>query len=213
MTDNGWMPDNCRAQPVSTVQWLDRELLDANDYNPNRVAPPELRLLAISILEDGWTQPLVVRPTGDTHQLQSGDGPAAPGAPSPDGRYEIVDGFHRWTVAAWREVPRYQREGGTDVWALTDGLVPCVVLERSPGDQRMSTIRHNRARGVHHVVRMADIVVDLVDAGVPEAEIQRRLSMDAAEVRRLIERGNMLERGRAEELGEAWRPAPGNTRQ
>jgi ParB-like chromosome segregation protein Spo0J len=67
-------------QPISNVQWIDRELLQANDYNPNHVASPELRLLAQSILESGWTQPIVARSVDN-------------------GRYEIVDGFHRWTVS------------------------------------------------------------------------------------------------------------------
>lgn len=173
-----WMPDNVAAQPVSQLRWLDRELLLANDYNPNVVAPPERRLLVTSILEDGWTQPIVVRPEGDS--------------------FEIVDGFHRWQTSATPAV-----------WDLTDGLVPTVQVPlRDPGHQRMSTIRHNRARGVHHVVRMADIVADLTAEGVTEAELVARLGMEPAEARRLLERGNMTERASTEQMGEAWRPAP-----
>lgn len=70
-------------QPVSNVVWIDREKLWANDYNPNKVAPPELKLLKISILEDGWTLPLVIREDG-----------------------EIVDGFHRWTLSKDPEIHR-----------------------------------------------------------------------------------------------------------
>jgi ParB-like chromosome segregation protein Spo0J len=173
-----WVPPLCEAQPVAHVRWVPRELLDANDYNPNRVAPPELALLETSLIEDGWTQPLVVRPEGD--------------------RFEIVDGFHRWTVS-----------GRPKVYDLTDGMVPVVELAPADGShQRMSTIRHNRARGTHHVVAMADIVAQLVDSGMGEDEIARRLSMENEEVRRLLARGNMLERGRAAELGQAWKPAP-----
>src|SRR5689334_9004886 len=65
------------VQPLSRVEWLPREALHSNDYNPNRVPPTELDLLKTSILEDGWTQPIVARLSG-----------------------EIVDGFHRWTVSA-----------------------------------------------------------------------------------------------------------------
>jgi ParB-like chromosome segregation protein Spo0J len=64
-------------QPISNVRWIDRAQLKPNDYNPNKVAPPEMELLITSILEDGWTQPIVVLPDGT-----------------------IVDGFHRYTVSA-----------------------------------------------------------------------------------------------------------------
>jgi len=62
--------------PLSSLQWVDRELLHANDYNPNKVSEDNLKLLVQSILVNGWTLPIVVRPD-----------------------YTIIDGFHRWTVA------------------------------------------------------------------------------------------------------------------
>lgn len=62
--------------PLSTLQWVEREKLRANDYNPNKVSEDNLRLLAQSIETNGWTLPIVVRPD-----------------------YTIIDGFHRWTVA------------------------------------------------------------------------------------------------------------------
>src|SRR3954470_14009855 len=117
-------------QPVSTIQWVPRARLAANAWNPNKQAPPEHRLLKRSILENGWTQPIVVRPEGDG--------------------LEIVDGYHRWLVAADPEVA-----------GLTDGLVPVVELAACPPDlARLATIRHNRARGTHAVVPMADIVAE-----------------------------------------------------
>ncbi len=64
--------------PVSHVKWVATELVHANDYNPNKVAPPEMRLLELSIKEDGFTQPIVVWET--------------------EGTYEVVDGFHRHLV-------------------------------------------------------------------------------------------------------------------
>ena len=64
-------------QPISNVIWKSRAELHPNNYNPNKVAPPEMELLIISILEDGWTQPIVILPDG-----------------------QIVDGFHRYTVSA-----------------------------------------------------------------------------------------------------------------
>lgn len=171
-------------QPVDRVQWLPREQLAGNDYNPNRVAPPEMKLLRTSILEDGWTQPIVARPVLDDAGDEIAD------------RYEIVDGFHRWTVS-----------GDAAVFALTDGLVPVVVIHPDPAQQRMATIRHNRARGTHHVLKMADIVRDLADAGLDVDEIRARLSMDKEEVTRLLERGRMVDRGSSTDgFTEAWRP-------
>ena len=73
--------------PLSTLQWVDRDKLHANDYNPNRVSEDNLELLTQSILSNGWTLPIVCRPD-----------------------YTIIDGFHRWTVAG-RE-PRKSKLGG-----------------------------------------------------------------------------------------------------
>jgi len=62
--------------PLSSLQWVDRTRLRANDYNPNKVSEDNLKLLTQSILTNGWTLPIVVRPD-----------------------YTIIDGFHRWTVS------------------------------------------------------------------------------------------------------------------
>ena len=63
-------------KPLSTLQWVERDKLKPNDYNPNKVSKQNLELLTQSILSNGWTLPIVVRPD-----------------------YTIIDGFHRWTVA------------------------------------------------------------------------------------------------------------------
>lgn len=168
--------DGIENQPLTGLQWVDRNELFANGYNPNHVAPSEFRLLKISILSSGWTQPIVARPDG-----------------------EIVDGFHRWTVSADREVS-----------AMTGGLVPVVRLrsDTPEAEQRMATIRHNRARGTHGVVRMADIVAGLVSDGVSRQDIAERLQMDHEEVDRLLDRGSMLERHRGMQFGQAWGVVP-----
>lgn len=160
--------------PINNVEWKNRDDLHANNYNPNHVAPPELRLLKISIMEDGWTQPIVIRPDG-----------------------EIVDGFHRWLVSDDPEV----RE-------LTGGNVPVVVLDVKSGDhQMMSTIRHNRARGSHGVLPMAEIVRRLIDdEGMSRKGVMNLLQMEDEEVERLYDRGGMVKRGRAEDFGNSWVP-------
>lgn len=161
-------------QPVNSVVWVHRDELKANSYNPNHVAPPEKRLLKISILEDGWTMPIVVRSD-----------------------MEIVDGFHRWLVSKDR-----------DVYDLTNGFVPVVKLHESKSlaDQMMSTIRHNRARGIHHVVKMSEIVEALADDGLTADEIAGRLQMDEEEVSRLLDHGNMLKRGSLPVFNQGWVP-------
>ena len=164
------------TQPLNNVEWVNPETLFANDYNPNHVAPPEMKLLKISIIENGWTQPIVAHPTG-----------------------EIVDGFHRWTLGSRDK----------DVQALTGGKVPVVWLnDTTPDVARMATIRHNRARGSHYVLKMADIVYQLSsDYGLHPDEIAVRLGMDAEEVERLLDRGDSLKRNSQNDFNQGWVPA------
>lgn len=161
-------------QPVSRVRWVPRSMLRSNLYNPNAVAPPELELLRLSILEDGWTQPIVVLPDNT-----------------------IVDGFHRWTVSADPELR-----------AKTDSMVPVVTLAADRVHRMMSTIRHNRARGTHAVLRMAEIVRSMVESGLDPAEICRRLGMEDEELERLLDRAGMTVRGTggSTNFGRAWQP-------
>ena len=162
-------------QPLSNLRWVDPATLHANNYNPNHVARPEMKLLKQSIMEDGWTQPIVAMDDG-----------------------EIVDGFHRWTL------------GSTDkeIQSITHGLVPVVIIYPDRAQQMMATIRHNRARGAHAVLRMADIVAALVEEGVSPEDIEERVGMDPEEVRRMLARGNKKILSGADEMGEAWKPAP-----
>ncbi|MGA9173856.1 MAG: ParB/RepB/Spo0J family partition protein [Thermoactinomyces sp.] len=160
-------------QPLYQVRWIPREQLRANDYNPNHVAKPELKLLKISILEDGWTQPIVARKDG-----------------------EIVDGFHRWTVSA-----------DPEIYEMTNGKVPVVFIDPPKDQQMMATIRHNRARGSHAVLKMADIVRHLIDVeGLSFEEVQERLQMEWEEVDRLYDASGMTVRGSKETFNPGWVP-------
>jgi ParB-like chromosome segregation protein Spo0J len=167
------------SQPVSNVRWVPRDNLSANAWNPNRAAPPEFRLLKVSLLENGWTQPIVVR---------EHDGGT---------RLEVVDGYHRWLASADPKVS-----------GMTDGMVPVVVLPECDDDMAMmSTVRHNRARGSHGVLKMADIVAALVHGeNLDPADVGRRLGMDEEEVERLLDRGVMTKRGAATDgaFGNGW---------
>lgn len=172
------------VQPVDGIRWVPASSVRANSYNPNFVAPPELKLLKVSLLEDGWTQPLVVRPIDEGERHDASE-------------WELVDGFHRWLLA-----------GDPDVSAMTDGLVPIAPVHDSPEENRMmSTIRHNRARGSHHVLKMADIIVTLSESGYSDEQIIQMLGMDEEEVDRMKDRGDMLKRGSADEFGKGWVPA------
>jgi len=143
--------------PVANVQWVPWEQVVANAYNPNIVAPNELKLLYHSIKADGYTQPVV------TFYDASKD------------RYVIVDGFHRYLVM------RYHK----DIQARTDGLLPVVVIEKSINERMASTIRHNRARGKHQVKGMASIVFAMLDNGMDEEAICAELGLETDELIRL----------------------------
>ena len=168
------MKQGIDKQPVNQVQWIDRNELNANDYNPNYVAPPELELLKTSIKEDGWTQPIVI--------LQD---------------KTIVDGFHRWTVSADPELSE-----------MTDGKVPCVIVDFDKDHRMMSTIRHNRARGTHAVLKMADIVREMKQDNLSDKEIMHRLSMEEEELERLLDSSGMTIRGTkdVDGFGKSWVP-------
>jgi len=168
------MKQGIDKQPVNQVQWIDRNELNANDYNPNHVAPPELELLKTSIKEDGWTQPIVI--------LED---------------KTIVDGFHRWTVS-----------GTPELMEMTDGKVPCVIVNFDKDHRMMSTIRHNRARGTHAVLKMADIVREMKQDNLSDKEIMDRLSMEEEELERLLDNSGMTIRGTkdVEGFGKSWVP-------
>jgi len=143
--------------PVSDVRWVPIEKVQANDYNPNRVAPRELRLLYTSIKEDGYTQPVVTVYDAEKD------------------KYIIVDGFHRYYV-----MKSYQ-----DIRESTGGLLAVVVIDKSPAERRASTVRHNRARGKHSVIGMGNLVFQMLDAGETDEEICRKLGLTVDELLRL----------------------------
>lgn len=152
------------GQPLESLEWVARDTVQPNDYNPNKQPPPEFRLLKVSILQDGWTQPIVV--------FDDGTG----------GKPLIVDGEHRWRVSEDPEIA-----------ALTGGLIPVVRIVGDVNHRMMSTIRHNRARGEHAVLPMAQIVRTLLDGGIDGESIQTLLQMEPEEISRLAERAGRPE--------------------
>lgn len=174
-----------RQEPVDCVLWVPAENVRGNSYNPNRVAPPEMRLLAHSILADGYTQPIVSCPE--------------------DAVDVVVDGFHRHRVG--KEV--------SEVRTRVHGHLPVARIraEREDRADRIgATIRHNRARGEHQVESMSEIVRMLHLAGWKDEKIQAELGMEADEVLRLKQITGLAAMFADREFSEAWRPAPAGGR-
>lgn len=143
--------------PVYNVIGVPIEKIRANSYNPNAVAPPEMKLLELSIWEDGFTMPCVC------YYIPEED------------IYEIVDGYHRYTTLLTSERIRGRE----------NGILPCVVIEKDISNRMASTIRHNRARCSHNIELMSNIVTDLVEAGIFDGWILRHIGMDRDELLRL----------------------------
>lgn len=165
--------------PIAAVVWVDPATLHSNSYNPNRVFKTELELLKLSIMADGWTQPIVARADG-----------------------EIIDGFHRWTLGT----------ADADIRALAGGLVPVVHLSAQDAvRQMMSTVRHNRARGQHGILKMGDIVRAAKEAGLSEKEICRGMGMEVEELDRLADTRSSPEHAGKDSFGRGWVPDPNAT--
>lgn len=167
-----------KTEPVDFVKWVKSPLVHQNDYNPNSVAPPEMELLRLSITADGYTQPIV-------------------SMPDPDGRYEVIDGFHRHRVG--KECP--------DIQDRVHGYLPLVQIRESQKDRnsRMaSTIRHNRARGKHKVEAMSDIVIELKKRNWSEERVAKELGMEPDEVLRLCQMSGLAELFSDQEFSKSW---------
>jgi ParB-like chromosome segregation protein Spo0J len=169
------------GEPVDCVLWVKNDSVHANDYNPNAVAPPEMRLLEVSILEDGYTQPIVTfQDTQDT--------------------LEVIDGFHRNRVGKECEKVRNRVMGYLPVVTINEG-------RQDKGDRIAATIRHNRARGKHKVSAMSEIVVDLKRRNWSDEKIARELGMDQDEVLRLSQISGLAEMFADRDFSQAWEAA------
>lgn len=147
-----------RHHPVDFIAWERNSHVEKNDYNPNSVAPPEMRLLITSIEEDGYTMPIVTSPE--------------------NGLFRIVDGFHR----------RQSEEQSAKISASTFGRLPVSFIresQRGLNNRMAATVRHNRARGAHDIDRMAGIVRELISMGKSSNWISKHVGMDMDEILRL----------------------------
>ena len=166
------------TEPVDCVLWVKNETVEANDYNPNSVAPPEMELLRLSISNDGYTQPIVSMDNND-------------------GTREVIDGFHRNRVGKECE----------EIQERVKGYLPVVTIRETQeglNDRVASTIRHNRARGKHKVDSMSDIVADLKKRNWSDKKIGKELGMDQDEVLRLAQITGLTELFKDKQFSQAW---------
>jgi ParB-like chromosome segregation protein Spo0J len=166
-----------KNEPVDYVKWVLAESVVANDYNPNKVAPPEMELLEVSIMNDGYTQPVVTYPN--------------------NGKIEVVDGFHRTRVSKESKVVRQRVMGYT----------PTVIIRKeqsSKNDRIASTIRHNRARGKHQVDAMSEIILELKNRNWKNERIAKELGMDEEEILRLCQITGLQDIFKDDDFSKSW---------
>lgn len=143
--------------PVYGVRAVPVEKIEANDYNPNKVATKEMELLYTSIKEDGYTMPIVCYYDKDRD------------------KYIVVDGFHRYRVIKEHK----------DIYEREHGMLPVSVIDKDIDERMASTVRHNRARGKHDVELQANLV-KIIKENWSEEKIMKELGMDLDEVQRLL---------------------------
>lgn len=163
--------------PVYGIKPVPIDKIQANAYNPNHVAPPEMKLLYESIKNDGYTMPIVC------YYLKNED------------KYEIVDGYHRYTVMLTHK----------DIYEREQGLLPVSVIDKPISDRMASTIRHNRARGEHSIELMTNIVAELSKSGMSDAWILKNLGMDAEELLRLKQLSGLQELFKDKDFSKSWK--------
>lgn len=165
------------CSPVYKIKAVSIDKIQANTYNPNHVAPPEMKLLYESIKQDGYTMPIVC------YYLADKD------------KYEIVDGYHRYAVML-KHKDIYQRE---------QGMLPVSVIDKPIEERIASTIRHNRARGTHDVDLMVNIVKELTDAGMSDQWIMKNIGMDADELLRLKQISGLASLFINQDFSHSWK--------
>lgn len=168
-----------KNEPVDFVKWVKSDDVVANDYNPNKVAPPEMELLEVSIMNDGYTQPIVTWNNPEK------------------GKTEVIDGFHRNRVGKESKVVRQR----------IYGYLPVVDIRKEQQDKNdriASTIRHNRARGKHQIDAMSEIVIELKNRNWSNQKISKQLGMDEEEVLRLCQISGLEHLFSDADFSKAW---------
>tara|TARA_Y100000310_G_C20565666_1_gene755353 strand:+ start:142 stop:762 length:621 start_codon:yes stop_codon:yes gene_type:complete len=162
--------------PVYNVKRVHMSKVISNEYNPNKVAPPEMALLETSIWEDGYTQPIVTFYDSEKDI------------------YIVVDGFHRYlTMKNSKRIREREKD-----------MLPIVVIDKKIGERMASTIRHNRARGTHNVELMSVIVAELVEMGKGDRWICNHIGMSVDELLRLKQITGLASLFADKEFSDSW---------
>ena len=164
------------TQPVNRIRWVNIDNVSPNDYNPNSVAKKEMQLLYTSILHDGYTQPVVT--IFDEEKK----------------KYVIIDGFHRYFTC----------KSNKDILERNKGRLPIVVLEKSINDRMASTVRHNRARGMHSVTGMSSMVFNMLENGWSDSDICNELGMSVEELIKLKHITGFSKLFKDKEYSKSW---------
>ena len=162
--------------PVYDIKAIPIEKIRANAYNPNAVAPPEMKLLYQSIKEDGYTMPVVC------YYIEEED------------IYESVDGYHRYTIMKTHK----------DIYDRENGCLPVSIIDKPIQGRMASTIRHNRARGTHNIELMSNIISELVESGMSDAWIAKNIGMDLDEILRLKQITGLASLFKDKEFSKSW---------
>ena len=165
-----------KSQPVNRIKWVPIDEVTPNDYNPNSVAKKEMGLLYTSIKHDGYTQPIV---TIRDEEMKM---------------YVIVDGFHRY----------YTAKTNPDILDRNKGYVPIVVIEKDINDRMASTVRHNRARGMHSITGMSSMVFSMLENGWSDTDICNELGMGVEELIKLKHITGFSKLFKDAEYNKAW---------
>lgn len=165
------------SEPVDCVLWKKADDIQPNEYNPNYVAGPEMRLLEHSIDKYHYAMCIVAWD-------------------NKDGTYTVIDGEHRHIVGTTNQ----------EINSRLYGYLPISLLDGSltEADKVSATIDFNRARGVHKVIGMAEIVKMLIRDNWSDEKIAKELGMSVEELLRLKQTIGIAESLANKEYGKAW---------
>jgi ParB-like chromosome segregation protein Spo0J len=171
-------------EPIDYVRWVKSDKVVANDYNPNSVARPEMKLLEHSIRKNGFAMPIITAEMSSKGNLS-------------DRPQKVVDGFHRHKVG----------KGSKDLADRMHGYLPIVNIagdSSDPSHLMSATVEFNRARGEHSIELMAGLVKEMLQHGQTDQEIAKHLGMEAEEALRLKQMTGLAGLFDGQPYSKAW---------